>query len=564
LFPDNQVIEVRDVRDDSDIHFYPDFDRGEAQLNRSETLRRGFGTKGTLPWEHREVRKRYPSLMVTLGESNIRCISEDFPQKVGRLTLRLLLALSLVAAITFVFSRLIHVNATSVGFFYLVAILVIATVGGLVEATASSIVAMLCFNFFFFPPIGTFTIADPQNWVALFAFLTTALTASQLSGRLKRQRREALNRQCEMERLYALSRAILLTDTTQPTAKQIVNQIAKAFECPAVALYDRKTSEVYLADREAFPNISSIDAKLRESAIQSSVLQEGDQILITPIRLGGEPIGSLALTHTFLSDAALQSLLNLVAVGLEKARAQEEVNRAQVARQSEELKSTLLDAIAHEFKTPLTSIKAVTTDLLSNPEESLSQQQRGLVAIADEGADRLDRLVTEAIQLARIEGGKFQLNRGVHFPSSLLSAALRQTKTLTDGRDIKLQMADDLPLVFVDAELIVLMIAHLIDNAVKYSRPGSPILISADAGKKGVIVHVADQGPGISQDEQTRIFEKFYRGSGGQHLKGTGMGLAIAREIIRAHGEEIWVKSRPDKGSEFSFSLPVAPVESTE
>ncbi|MBZ5658766.1 MAG: DUF4118 domain-containing protein [Acidobacteriia bacterium] len=533
-------------------------------MNRSETLRRGFGVKGTLPWEHREGGRRYFSLMFTSAESNIRSVSEHFPQRVGRLTLRLLLALSFVAAITFVFVRLIPVNATSVGFFYLVAILVIATVGGLIEATVSSITAMLCFNFFFLPPIGTFTIADPQNWVALFAFLTTALTASQLSDRLKRQRREALDRQREMERLYALSRAILLTDTAQPTAKQIAHQIANAFECPAVALYDRNTREVYLAGPEAFPDMDAIDAKLRESAIHSSVLREDDEILITSIRLGGEPIGSLALTHAFLSDAALQSLLNLVAVGLEKARAQDEVNRAQVARQSEELKSTLLDAIAHEFKTPLTSIKAVTTDLLSNPEESLSQEQRGLVAIADEGADRLDRLVTEAIQLARIEGGRFQLNRGIHFPSSLLSAALRQTKSLSDGRDIKLQVADDLPLVFVDAELVVLMIAHLIDNAVKYSRPGSPILISADAGEKGVIIHVADQGPGISEDEQTRIFEKFYRGSSGQHLKGTGMGLAIAREIMRAHGEEIWVKSSPDKGSEFSFSLPVAPVEGAE
>ena len=521
--------------------------------------------KGILPWEHRQVRKRYSNPMVTSAESKIHSVSENFPQKAMRLTLRLLLALSLVAAITFVFFRLIHVNATSVGFFYLVAILVIATVGGLLEASVSSVVAMLCFNFFFLPPIGTFTIADPQNWVALFAFVTTALTASQLSARLKRQRREALDRQREMERLYTLSRAILLTDTTQPTAKQIAHQIAHAFECPAVALYDRNSHEVYVAGPEAFPNIDAIDAKLRESAIQSSVLhEEGDEILITPIRLGGEPIGSLAVKHAFMSDAALQSLMSLVAVGLEKARAQEEANRAQVARQSEELKSTLLDAIAHEFKTPLTSIKAVTTDLLSNPEESLSQQQRGLITIADEGADRLARLVTEAIQLARIEGGKFQLNRGVHFPSSLLSAALRQTKSLTDGRDLKLQVADDLPLVFVDAELIVLMIAHLIDNAVKYSRPGSPILIGAHASERGVIIHVTDQGPGISEDEQTRIFDKFYRGSRGQHLKGTGMGLAIAREIIRAHGEEIWVRSNPDQGSEFCFSLPIAPVESTE
>src|SRR3984893_14379445 len=500
--------------------------------------------------------------MVTSAKSNIRSIPEGFRQKAGRLTLRLLLALSLVATITFVFFRLIHVDATSVGFFYLVAILVIATVGGIIEATASSIVAMLCFNFFFFPPIGTFTVADPQNWVALFAFLATALTASQLSDRLKQQRKEALDRQREMERLYALSRAILLTDTTQPTAKQIANQIANAFECPAVALYDRRTSEVYLAGPKAFPNI---DGKLRESAIRSSVIhEEADEILITPIRLGGEPIGSLALAQAFLSDAALQSLLNLVAVGLEKARAQEEVNRAQVARESEELKSTLLDALAHEFKTPLTSIKAVTTDLLSNPEESLSEQQRGLVTIADEGADRLARLVTEAIQLARIEGGKFQLNREFHFPSSLLSAALRQTKSLTDGRELKVEATEGLPLVLVDAELIQIVIAHLIDNAVKNKPPGSPIVIGARSTQSGVTIHVSDQGPGITEDEQSRIFDKFYRGSRGQHLKGTGMGLAIAREIIRAHGQEIWVRSTPGQGSDFSFSLPIAPVGRSE
>jgi signal transduction histidine kinase len=114
----------------------------------------------------------------------------------------------------------------------------------------------------------------------------------------------------------------------------------------------------------------------------------------------------------------------------------------------------------------------------------------------------------------------------------------------------------------VDAELIHMVIAHLIDNAVKYTPQGSPIVMGAHASERGVIIHVTDQGPGITRDEQSQIFEKFYRGSRGQHLKGTGMGLAIAREIVRAHGEEIWVKSSPGKGSEFCFSLPIAPVES--
>ncbi len=255
---------------------------------------------------------------------------------------------------------------------------------------------------------------------------------------------------------------------------------------------------------------------------------------------------------------ALQSLLNLVAIGMERARAQEAVNRAKVARQSEELKSTLLDAIAHEFKTPLTSIKAVTTDLLSEPPGELRQHQRELLTIADEGTDRLSRLVTDAIQLARIEGGTFRLNREVHFPASLIAAALRQIKSLTDGRQITVTAADDLPLVWVDADLIQMVITHLIDNALKYSASGSPLAIRARAAENKVLVCVVDQGPGITEDEQPRIFEKFYRGSGERNLTGSGMGLAIARAIIRAHGEDICHTSKPGQGSEFAFSLPIA------
>jgi two-component system, OmpR family, sensor histidine kinase KdpD len=470
---------------------------------------------------------------------------------------RILGALALIAAITFVSSRLIPVNATTAGFFYLVAVLMIATAWGMVESTIASIAAMLCFNFFFLPPVGTFTIADPQNLVALFAFLATSLTASQLSERLKHQRIQAIDRGREMERLYALSRAILLTDTTEPTGKQIARQIAHAFECPATALFDRKTGEVYLAGPEPLPDI---EARLRDATIRSIVIRDNaNGIVITPVRLGGEPIGSLAVKNAFMSDAALQSVVSLAAVGLERAHAQEEVNRAQIARQGDELKSTLLDAIAHEFKTPITSIKAVTSDLLSNPEETLSEHQHGLLAIADEGVDRLSRLVTEAIQLARIQGGSLRLQRGVHFPSSLVSVAVRQTKTLTDGREIRVDAPDSLPLVSVDAALIQMVIAHLIENAVKYTPPGSPISIGARPGQDGVVFYVTDQGPGISGQDQTRIFEKFYRGHEGESLnKGSGMGLAIAREIIRAHGGEIWVNSTRGQGSEFGFSLPEA------
>jgi two-component system, OmpR family, sensor histidine kinase KdpD len=489
-------------------------------------------------------------------------VSRSFEKNSIRLAGRVLAALGLIAAITFVFFRVMPVNATTVGFIYLIAILMIATAGGLVESTLAAFAALLCLNFFFLPPIGTFTIADPRNWIALFTFLVTSLTTSQLSARAKRRTREVVERQHEIETLYALSRALLLADVSQSMGKQIVNQVARAFNFLAVALYDRRSGEIY---RTAVDDLAEIDAKMRQATAQSiSFEEEQTRLIITPIRLGGQPIGSLAIQGAFLSDAALQSLLNLVAISLERALAQENVNRAEVARRSEELKSTLLDAIAHEFKTPLTSIKAVTTELLSEPANQLLPQHRELIDIADEGVDRLALLVTQAIQLARIEGGEFRLNRGIHFPNSLVIGALRQMKTLTEGREINVSVADDLPLVRVDAELTQMVIAQLIDNALKYSFPNSPISIRAHVAGDKVIISVIDQGRGISEDEQGRIFEKFYRGKDEPNIKGTGMGLSIAREVIHAHGEEIWVASKPSQGSEFAFSLPIAPRSSAQ
>jgi len=217
----------------------------------------------------------------------------------GKQTIRLVgrvsAAVGLVGAITFVFYRVLPVNPTTVGFFYLVAILMIAAVGGLVESTIASIVAMLCFNYFFLPPIGTLTIADPQNWVALFVFLVTSLTASQLSARAKRKTEEAIARQHEMEKLYSLSRALLLTDLTRPAGNQIAQNIAKAFQFSVVALYDRKSNEIY---RAAEGDVPGLDLKLREAALRStSFRDEGSELTITPIRLGGQPIGSLAYSR---------------------------------------------------------------------------------------------------------------------------------------------------------------------------------------------------------------------------------------------------------------------------
>jgi two-component system sensor histidine kinase KdpD len=466
---------------------------------------------------------------------------------------RVAASLIAIAAITFICRRVIPVNAATVGFAYLLGILAIAATWGLIESSIASVAAMLCYNFFFLPPVGMFTIADPQNWVALFAFLATALVASHLSDREKKQAEDAKGRQRETEQLYALSRAILLTDPSQSVGSQAARHISEIFECPGVALYDAKTAEVF---RGGADDLVDIEARLKQVAVQGNNFVE-PPLFVAAILLGGQPIGSLALKGSSLSDGALQALLNLVAIALERVRMEEAANRSEAARQSEEFKSTLLDAIAHEFKTPLTSIKAASTSLMSDS-PALSPPFRELVAIIDEETERMNQLVTEAVRMSQIDAGKIRLERESLDVVPLLARVLEHFESQAAGRSLRLNPSANLPRVSADPELISLALRQLIDNALKYSPPGSPIGVVADLEGERVVIRVHDRGPGIPERERERIFDKFYRrGAVKDRVPGTGLGLYIAREILRTHGGDLWIESEPGEGSEFCAALPV-------
>jgi two-component system sensor histidine kinase KdpD len=474
-----------------------------------------------------------------------------------RIALRIALVLGIVAAVTVVCFRVAPVNATTAGFAYLIAVLFVAARWGLTESIACAVAAVLCYNFFFLPPIGTFTIADPQNWVALIVFLSTSITASHLSTQAKKRTIEAMERQREMEKLYALSRSILLIEPTQQQVpKQLAMQVAQSLGASAIALYDRQTGETYRSGPEDFPDST---AELEQAALQGTFFRdEQTGTVVTSIRLGAQPIGSLGLRGVDLSDSALQGLANLVAIGLERARAQEAASRAEAARQSDELKSTLLDALAHEFKTPLTAIKAASTALLSGS-VLRQEQQRELISIVDEETDRLSILVTEAIQLARIEAGRVQLRRENHSVRELIDSVLEKIRPAAEGRHIEVRIPPDVPPLWVDRELMEVALRQLIDNALKYSPHDSAVSVTVSTSNGRVVMSIADRGPGIPEAEQTRIFEKFYRADASRHqIPGAGLGLVIAREIIHAHTGEIWVESKPGEGSVFHVSVPAA------
>jgi two-component system, OmpR family, sensor histidine kinase KdpD len=461
----------------------------------------------------------------------------------------------IVAAVTFLYTRVASVNSTTVALTYLLATLGIAAVWGLPEAVAASILGVTCFNYFFLPPVGTFTIADPQNWVALFVFLVTSVIASQLSSSAKRRAEEAIQRQHELERLYALSRNLLLIDSASELNKQIAHQVAQAFEVRGVAFFDRSTNQVYRAGPEDFPADESM---LKDTAVHGTILRDTKTATIAmPITLGGQPTGSIGIYGSSPSETALYSITNLVAIAIERARAQEMASRAEAVRQSEELKSTLLDALAHEFKTPLTPIKAAVTSILADGPSNPVHQE--LLRIINEETDRLNSMLTEAIRMARIEAGQLQLQTSPHRLSDLINISLEKLRGTLEDRTIEVQIPDELPRVLADAELVGIVLWQMLSNAVQYTPPDSPLALRARTLDGAVVISVEDRGPGLSKEEQNRIFDKFYRSE--RHrtsIPGTGMGLAIAQEIVRAHGGKIWVESELGKGAVFSFTLPAA------
>ena len=355
-----------------------------------------------------------------------------------------------------------HINPTTVALTFLLIILFVATAWGPKPAVLASLLGAICFNFFFLPPVGTFHISDPENWIALLAFLITAMTAGQLSSRAKLRADEATAARQEVERLY--------------------HELQETFE-------------------------------------QSS--------------------------------------------------------EAKALKQSERLKSALLDAVTHDLRTPLTSIKASVTTLLDDQRlRSEGKQADGLgeegrqdmLEVIDEEADRLDSFIEGLMALARIEAGEMQLRRDWGSLEEIVKAAILRASALTRNHHLELRFDKDLPSIRVDERAVAEVVYVLLENAAKYSPPGVILLSARPASEDMVRLTIEDQGPGIPADLHERVFDKFFRamrdGDLAGEKPGTGMGLAIAKGIVEAHGGRIWIeKAHESTGTRVVVLLPTGDVE---
>lgn len=472
-----------------------------------------------------------------------------------RQPIRFAVALAIVLGITFCYRSILQVNQTTVALSFLLAILAVSAVWGMAVSAFMSVVAVLAFNYYFLPPIGTFTIADPQNWVALFAFLVTSIVGSQLSGRVRKEADAANRRRREIERLYAFSQKLLGEGNVIQLLNAIPNHIVEAFEAGAASLFLAEKHKFY---RSGF-GAGHLDEERMKAAFDRDEpsVDPAKGFSFAPVRLGVRPIGSIGISGPLLSRQTLEALGTLIAIAIERARAVEQLGKAEADRQGERLKSALLDSITHDFRTPLTSIKAAVTSLLTDRKADAAQRQE-LLTIINEECDRLNRLVEEASEMARLEAGEFELSLGPVPVEEIIQAAVSQCRNALGSREVGVSIAKNLPPVRADLSRAKQVLVQLIDNANLYSPKDRPIVIRAEVGGNFVVTSVADRGPGIEDLELGMIFDKFYRGKDQRYLiQGTGMGLPIAKAIVEAHGGSINVMSQLGHGSVFSFTLPI-------
>jgi two-component system sensor histidine kinase KdpD len=479
-------------------------------------------------------------------------------RQVKRTIFRYTLSTALVCALVLLFRLVVHVNVTTVALSLLVLVLLVATRWRLAHAVYLSLLCTILYNFFFLPPVGTLTIADPQNWITLSVFLGTSVLVSQLSEGERRQREISEQRRREVERLYEFSQRLLLHEDLKGLARATPSIAATVFNLRAVALYVREQDAAYYSDPES-DLLPVVELKQIAQSGESGIRKTKDGYVI-PLMLGMQCGGALAMMEGGYSEGMYEAIGGLVAIALERAAALERSSHMEATREGERLRSALLDSVTHELRTPLTAIRAAATSLIGHP--ALSEAERNeMYAVVDEESLRLDRLIGEAVEMAQLDSAGLQVRPQLHDVRELIEIVLQEQHARLRGRILEMHIPAGLPVVPMDYELVRRVLRHLIENAIKYSPAKTPLEITAETVKERLLVHIADHGMGIEPSEQPFIFDKFFRGSNQRdRVDGSGMGLAIAKAILTAHGGGIEVRSEPGKGAVFTFWLPLSPV----
>jgi two-component system sensor histidine kinase KdpD len=448
-----------------------------------------------------------------------------------------------------------HGRALTAGLIELVLVMLIAFRWGFPEAAVASVLALACLDYFYMPPIFSLYERDPQDWISSGIFVTIALTAGHFADRIKQKAIQTESERTRLEKLYLTSRDILMLDRRDEVGAQLTRLIADTFHVDAVALWDAREMRMDKAGKGAIP-----DDEVRATYFYE--LNENDLVSCKfkrVLRLGTRPVGSVCIAGDFpcgnLDPRSVDAIASLSAMALERAHSFAAESNAEAAKRSEQLRSTVLDGLAHAFKTPLATIQSASSGLLEI--SRLEYPARELVSLIDEQATRLAKLTNQVLRTAELDQRQLEVDHERISMDRLFQFC--RTEAADTLMDHPLRVIDESSesYVWADTRLLEMALLQLLDNASKYASPGSPITLRVTSTDSEVVFNVQNEGSFIAPEERLRIFQRFYRSPGSQHkAPGTGIGLSVAKRIAEAHTGRVWVESDSEASTTFFFALP--------
>jgi two-component system sensor histidine kinase KdpD len=462
-------------------------------------------------------------------------------------------------------------NPTIAALSFLMVVFVTAAVATLRVAVVASLLSAACFNFFFLPPVGTLTIADPENWFALLTLLAVSVFVSRLSSQVRAREAEAVARRNELARLFDLTRDILLTPDEPDQIAAVARHVARRFGFTRVTIFrpgpegwrsHAAGEPVELLPRELDARIEQsrtrleFDARARTYAGAGRLEIGGDLIWIEPLRLGMQPVGLLALAGAEVEPGTRDAIAGVTAIAIERFQLLGERKEAEIVRRGAELKSALLAALSHDLRTPLTALRIAVENFSSSAMSEIDRQSQAELMRTE--IARLGRLFDNIVDMAKIDARAVIPEWQWVYPAEIVEGAIQQIGHGFDRGRLAFSSGAEATVVRVDPRLTSTALAHIVENAVQYSPPNGAIDISTSADANELRVSVRDRGRGIAPADRERVFERFYRGAATPQRFGTGMGLSIARGLLAAEHGRVWAENHPDGGAVFTIAVPAA------
>jgi two-component system, OmpR family, sensor histidine kinase KdpD len=444
-----------------------------------------------------------------------------------------------------------HFNLSSATSVHLFLVTAIALRWGFLEASVVSLLSVACLDYFFTQPLFAFYMTDSHDWVALITFESVALLVSRLSNQVSRHARESEMHRSHLQKLYELSQNILLLDRQEPVDQKLVNLIQDTLQVKGVALWNAYDLHLCMSG-----TCNVTDDEVRSTCFTER--NEDDSVTSTSrrvLRSGTRSIGSLVICGHSLDATSINATASLTAVAIERARSFSAESGAEAARQSEQLRSAVLDGLAHAFKTPLTTIRSSSSGLIEMG--TLSGAEKRLVVLIDQHADHLNELTTRLLRTARIDRADLKVKRERIDLTQLIQDSIEEASQELGPHSVNLQSKMQRSTVWADKQLLKMALFQMLDNAAKYGGPNSSIMIDVQEEQAETLISIRNEGSFIPPEEREKIFTRFYRSPGSdRRASGTGIGLSVVKRVTEAHQGRAWVNSDQLTGTTFFLTLP--------